>query len=938
MAKIDQLVAVLTGDAPPQERRDRLRELDATPAHVSGLVNRARERRSRDPHVAEQIARGALALARLLGDSARQFEARRTLAQINIVLGRAPKALRLLSSGMPDLDPLTDAAVALELAQTLNMLGKRQRALDVLISARARMPDVGAERQLGLLAVGEAHVYNSSGRFQESLSCLDKALSLLAETGTRQQLLSIEINRGVALREVGRDDEAAKLFAALLPELKQRRLHDAVRRVQRYAAMIDLSRGRFHQAMQVFRLLADYFAKSGNQAALADCELSLAECNLALHLPTQALDHAHRARTALEGLGNEDDEALASFYAGVAARALGRVGESRSLIEKAHRVFVRDGGMPGRAAVCRVRLAEADHAAGDLGRAASRLRDAIDVLRALGWHERASRAETFLARVEREAGEPHAALRRLYSLLQGPHVPRTPWVRCDLHHQLGRTEEHVGRLQPALRHVLTATKILEQYRVGIPPDEYMAAFLTSHAQLFEDAVRIVLSTGGRRAPIRAFELSEQARARALLDLLRMDHEGDATDEASALLREVGELEREIDSDLSMGGKNTIESTPADSARRAERLSAREARLRACLDRLARVMPEGARRRRGAPIRHAELAQALPADQVLVEYYLLGEEIHTFISQGDTLRHRRRAVGRASLRNLLGRMSFQLERPYVEGSYDDDAAKKLLESANDVLGELDELLLGDIRELEGVRRFVVIPHGELHAVPFGALLRDGRPLIEDAEVVVAPSAAVYLHCLRTPTSTGDALFLGFADEHAPEIRQEIEALAPGTGRHQAFVGPKATVEVLQRLGPEARIIHLAAHTEYRHDDSMESRLQLADGWLTVPQIYRMEIAPELLVLSGCATGRVSVTRGGDLFGLVRGFLHAGASSILSSLWEVSDGRTAEYMDCFYRAYAGGMPAAAAMRKATLDMRAAHPHPYHWAPFVLTGRGG
>ncbi len=474
--------------------------------------------------------------------------------------------------------------------------------------------------------------------------------------------------------------------------------------------------------------------------------------------------------------------------------------------------------------------------------------------------------------------------------------------------------------------------------MGIPPDEYMAAFLTSRAELFEDAVRIVLASGGRRAGMRAFELSEQARARALLDLVRST-EARSEEADSALHREVVALEREIEGHVSVPAARR-RGVPASrlAAQRVEILTDRESRLRACLDQLAEQDPETVRRHRGAPLAYEELIAALPPGELVLEYYLTEDELHIFAVRREGLCHVRKPIGEEERKKLISRMLFQLDRPNVDRGYREDAQDALLESASGVLQELDQLLLGEFREGLDVRRVIFIPHGLLHSVPFAALERNGAPLIEDVEVLVAPSAAVYLHCLQTPTATGPALMMGYADDHAPEIEEEIRTLAAKLGENTSFVGPKATIEALEEHAGDARIVHLAAHTVYRHDDSMESRLQLADGWLAVPQIYAMRIAPELLVLSGCATGRVSVTKGGDLFGLVRGFLHAGASAILSSLWEVSDSRTREYMERFYDAYGEGLTAAAAMRRATLEMRAAHPHPYHWAPFLLTGRGG
>ena len=74
----------------------------------------------------------------------------------------------------------------------------------------------------------------------------------------------------------------------------------------------------------------------------------------------------------------------------------------------------------------------------------------------------------------------------------------------------------------------------------------------------------------------------------------------------------------------------------------------------------------------------------------------------------------------------------------------------------------------------------------------------------------------------------------------------------------------------------------------------------------------------------------------MIGLARGLLHAGAQSLVISLWDVHDKSTAEYMHTFYRHLDEGNTKAAALRTATLELRRNYPHPYQWAPFILVGK--
>lgn len=100
------------------------------------------------------------------------------------------------------------------------------------------------------------------------------------------------------------------------------------------------------------------------------------------------------------------------------------------------------------------------------------------------------------------------------------------------------------------------------------------------------------------------------------------------------------------------------------------------------------------------------------------------------------------------------------------------------------------------------------------------------------------------------------------------------------------------------------------------------------------IYDLRLDADLVVLSACETG-VRQVHGGDLVGLCRGFLTAGARNLLVSLWRVDDAATAELMAAFYRGLAAGEGIAASLRAAQLAALARQPHPYFWAPFVVIG---
>jgi CHAT domain-containing protein len=104
------------------------------------------------------------------------------------------------------------------------------------------------------------------------------------------------------------------------------------------------------------------------------------------------------------------------------------------------------------------------------------------------------------------------------------------------------------------------------------------------------------------------------------------------------------------------------------------------------------------------------------------------------------------------------------------------------------------------------------------------------------------------------------------------------------------------------------------------------------------IFTLRLDGALVTLSACETGRSAVVGGDELVGLSRGFLFAGASTLVQSLWRVDDASTALLMHSFYSALCAGEAPAAALRGAQSTFIDHGTHPYVWAPFQVVGHGG
>ena len=102
-----------------------------------------------------------------------------------------------------------------------------------------------------------------------------------------------------------------------------------------------------------------------------------------------------------------------------------------------------------------------------------------------------------------------------------------------------------------------------------------------------------------------------------------------------------------------------------------------------------------------------------------------------------------------------------------------------------------------------------------------------------------------------------------------------------------------------------------------------------------ELYDPRLNADLVTLSACETAVGKVANGDDVVGFTRGFLYAGARSIVSSLWKVDDQATSILMQEFYRQLRK-KDKREALRTAQLKVKNSYnAHPYYWAAFQITG---
>lgn len=324
----------------------------------------------------------------------------------------------------------------------------------------------------------------------------------------------------------------------------------------------------------------------------------------------------------------------------------------------------------------------------------------------------------------------------------------------------------------------------------------------------------------------------------------------------------------------------------------------------------------------------------------------------------------------------------------------------VETVNAATRELAQTILAPVASELNKHRLIVVAHRALNYIPFQVLSnpKNNEPLIASYDLVNAPSASIlaslseegrrrsrgrvlaafgspvfesnysvkangtvdiaslqainhdrWRQAVRDIDLNGDAFEpsriqpLFFAGRELANLRDVV-----GDGQSMIAVDFEASRDNLLKTDlTQYSILHFATHGFLDPERPENSGLVLStmtrdgkaqNGFVSLRDVYQLRAPVAVVVLSACQTGLGKDVRGEGLIGLTRGFMYAGASSVVASLWKVDDEATAELMKRFYKnMLEDGMTPATALREAQNSFRH-HPTwsaPYYWAGFTLQG---
>jgi tetratricopeptide (TPR) repeat protein len=878
-------------------------------------------------------------------------EARRALAMVLANAGRFEDALARCDEAVAIASAagllVEDARARLASVQPLARLGRYDDAIAAGEGARSTLVAAGEASLAARADLVLGNVYGERADPETALAHFDRART--AFVGDPVHLAHIESNRGVALIELDDFSAAEAAFDTAVKAYASAGLDWAAAIAEGNLAYLATRQGRLERALHHFERTRHLLRRDESPADVARLLAEQADAFALLGMHREALAMYEDVLPDLRDHGAAAEAAQAHAGMGRVLVRLGRFDEADHALSSAAAAFGQLGQPSMRA---RVDLARAE-----LARVRGQPEEArilaADALETLALRPAAAlMARELLARLALEANELGAAERHLAVALPVAEEWDLAPARADLLHLRGLVRRRRGEIDDAMDDLRAAVDQVERVRGALQAEQFRTAFLGGRLAIYEDATIVALDRGGPEAVADAFCLVEQAKGRALLDLVggALDLAGaaelaeleDAGPAESALLGELARLRAELNWHYSHrdDGDGDGEQPGQSVAERREAIRRLEEELDALQGRLAAA--RGVAGLFAPPLDLAAALRLVPAGTALVEYFAAEDELLAFVLRDGRARVVRRLAHPDDLADRLRRLQFQLGRALVAGdrALTGPRADRLLADARRELGGLHDLLLAPLRDaVDGAARLTIVPHGPLHALPFHALWDGERHLIERCEVVYAPSASVLAHLGAPdgiPPAAGDALVVGVPDPIAPRIGDEAARVVAALGGDRLLLGSEATAE---RVAAEARaacVVHLACHGRFDPDSPLGSGLKLADRWLTVRDVYGLKLRASLVTLSGCETGRAAVRGGDELVGLIRGFFVAGASSLILSLWIVNDESATDLMTAFYDAWRRGATKPAALRAAQRDLLARCPHPAFWAPFIIGGQ--
>jgi len=725
-----------------------------------------------------------------------------------------------------------EAETLTKAAKALNSLGARQKALDYYQQAIALWEAAGGDKGRAKALAGVAEVYYTLEEHHRARDYLNQSLLLYQSVGDRRGEAAALKDIGVTYHVLGETQKALEYYHRALPMLRIEGDREEQASTLNNIAVAFRVMGESQQALAYYEQALSLFRAAGGLREKARVLTNIGALYFRLGDAQRALDYYGQALPIRRSVGDQAGEAITLTDIGAAHLSLG---DSRQALESLNQALSLARNAQSRSSQAQTLniMAIALSGQGEKRKALESLHQALELWRAIGERQGEFSALVHLGRIYRELGALRPALDHLEQALQLTAAMGETGGEAAALADLARVERDLGNLNKARNRIETALDLVETQRARIKAEALRVAFLVSKQSDYEFYIDLLMRLHQQQPSAGydalAFEASERARGRNLLDVLAATHADIRQGVAPQLLDRQRTLQQQINA------KERVRMQMV-SGKQTEKAAAMEKELRSLLAEyqelkgqiLARS-PSYAALTDPVPLKLGEIQRTLDRDTLLLEYSL-GED-RSFLW----------AVTPSSLRvyTLPGRSEIETLtlRAYQRLTKSNQREYKV--SAERAMAELSRMVLGAVAaELAG-KRLVIVSDGALQYVPFGALpapvterrrdggtkgRRDGGaerqdvspslrpsvppslrpfvPLIVDHEIVTLPSASV-LATMRRELSKRQAATLSVAVFSDPVFQPDDPRVK------QTKPGAEKTID--DESPPESALVRSAGET-------------------------------------------------------------------------------------------------------------------------------
>lgn len=950
---------------------------DASRKLLIGLVKREADKRwAKDTSISLMLAEHLIHIGNLAHDQYAHALGLMAKGDALRRLERDQEALLFLDAAGKEFQEIGDevgwARTRIGRVSACLQLNRTVEALDDAAAAREIFMRYGKLLRAGQIDVNAGIVNFELGRYEQALRLYERAIEtyLLQGEGVDLHIARARGNKALALAALGRFREAFALHEQARTTFAAHTGQEvSVAREELNMAQIYAAQGHYSQALFLFNRSRSAFQSHLMDFQAAEVAQQTCLCLLRLNRAREAYELAGQAAAFFRhSQAHRANLAHALMYQAEAALLTGDLHDADEKLREARTIF-DEMGFKAPAASVRLQQAELYFADGQLEaslREARRVADSFAEQEALPQLARAALLQARIVANQGDTATAQTLCDQALDIAQSLGLLDLKY-RCD--YLLGQIAEYHGNLEAAARYYDGAIKGIEDVQSHLVLDE-RSSFLEDKGGVYQRAVTLALR---RQSADQALIYVEKAKSRVLGDYLRnnIDIRLRAADQASeAIIEDLNRLreeqawyssivyEEENEANLSDTAVLRIRALKPGQARR--EMQKRERNIEQLLEQMQLRLAGDLVSRSHSYWTDSivtSLWQKIERGTLMLEYYLTGRDLYIFqlTRAGVEVQVVDDAVPK--LERLLSLWRVNLDLAAQASGADDrtQAFAGLQENSLGLLQRLYDLLLKPVAHaLETCEHLTIVPYGMLHYLPFHCLFDGVQFLIERLNVSYLPAAALHDICHQRGKRVQargrhlqDSLVMGLSDGgRLAFAKQEAEAVARQLGA-PCYLDEAATTSLLRQAGAHSSVVHIAAHGLSRLDAPNFSYIKLADRQLSTIEVFNLDLSScSLVTLSACETGRAVVGGVDEVIGLGRGFLYAGAASLLPTLWKVDDASSAELMEMFYQALLSDFTKAAALAgaqraflaRSRTSIRPYRVHPYFWGGFHLIGDPG